>query len=48
MSREDLKEIIGRVLVRLQDEAPKPACIWADNPCDTCDATTRYAIGEEG
>ena len=46
MTREDLKEIITRVLERIQDdeEAPKPACLFGD----TCDATTRYAVGEEG
>ena len=51
MSRNDLKDIIARVIVRLEDEAPKSACIFSDNSCDTCDAcdvTTRYAIGEEG
>jgi hypothetical protein len=42
MSREDLKDIIARVLDRL---APTPACVYGDAPCD---ATTRYAIGEEG
>ncbi len=48
MSREDLKDIISRVLDRLQNEAPQPACLFADSPCDSCDVTTRYAVGEEG
>ena len=46
MSREDLKEIIGRVLVRLQQQAPRPACLWVDDP-EPCDTTTRYGINEE-
>lgn len=51
MSREDLKEIISRVVARLEEEAPKPACFFSDNPCDQCDEcdiTTFYAVGEEG
>jgi hypothetical protein len=48
MSREDLKDIISRVLDRLQNEAPQPACLFSDGPCDSpCDVTTRYAVGEE-
>ena len=47
MSRNELKEIIARIIVRLEDEAPKPGCIFGD--CDAaCDVTTKYAIGEEG
>ncbi len=46
MSREDLKDIIRRVLDRLQDEAPTPACLFGDAP--ECDVTTYYAVGEEG
>ncbi len=50
MSREDLKDIISRVLDRLQNEAPTPACLFGDQPScdDNCDMTTRYAVGEEG
>jgi hypothetical protein len=44
MSREDLKDIIRRVLDRLQDESPAPACLFGDNDCDM---TTKYAINEE-
>ena len=46
MNREDLREIIARVIERIEDEeAPKPACFFGDD--GECDATTRYAIGEE-
>jgi hypothetical protein len=45
MSRNELKEIIARIIVRLESEAPKPACLFTDNECDM---TTKYAIGEEG
>ena len=50
MSRNELKEIIARVIVRLENEAPKPGCIFGDcdNSCDACDVTTYYAVGEEG
>ena len=49
MSRNDLKEIIARVIVVLENDAPKPGCIFDDEPCDqACDMTTRYAVGEEG
>jgi len=54
MSRKDLKDIIARVIVRLENEAPSTSCIFSDHSCDTCDTcdtcdyTTRYAIGEEG
>jgi hypothetical protein len=50
MSRNELKDIIARVIVRLENEAPKPACLFNDNPPDPdpCDMTTRYAVGEEG
>ncbi|MCU0692086.1 MAG: hypothetical protein MUF54_11850 [Polyangiaceae bacterium] len=47
MSREDLKDIIARVVDRLQTEAPKPACLMGDGCDNPCDTTTRYAIGEE-
>ena len=48
MTREDLKEIIARVLDRIQDneEAPKPACLFGDGTVP-CDATSRYSVGEE-
>lgn len=51
MSRNDLKEIIARVVERLAEDTPKPACLYSDSSCDTCDGcdmTTRYAVGEEG
>jgi hypothetical protein len=53
MSREDLKDIIKRVLENLQQDqdsdSPTTACIFYDKPpCDNCDVTTRYAVGEEG
>jgi hypothetical protein len=47
MNREELKEIIGRIVEKLEEEAPRPACIFGDSGGD-CDMTTRYAIGEEG
>jgi hypothetical protein len=47
MSREDLKDIIGRIIRKLEQErdesAPPVACIFGDN----CDVTTKYAINEE-
>ena len=48
MTREELKEIIARVIERINDEAaPRPACLFGDevNPCDM---TTFYGLGEEG
>ena len=48
MSREDLKEIISRVVARLQEQAPRPACLWGDDVQKPCDVTTYYAVGEEG
>ena len=47
MSRDELKEVIIRVIDQLQEieEAPAPGCIFHDSQCD---ATTKYAIGEEG
>ncbi len=51
MSRDELKEIILRVIDRLQqgqeEGAPTPACIFRDNGGEPCDTTTRYAIDEE-
>lgn len=52
MSREELKEIVTRVIVTLRqdnDETPRPACFYGDNPDpDPCDVTTFYGINEEG
>ena len=47
MTRQELKEIIIDVMEQLEEpcEAPKPACLFSDNPCDV---TTFYAVGEEG
>lgn len=51
MSREELKEIVVQVIRRLSGaegpEAPRPACIFSDNP-HPCDVTTDYGINEEG
>ena len=46
MTKEELKDIIIAVIEKLQEdeEAPQPACIFGDTPCDV---TTRYAVGEE-
>ncbi len=49
MTREDLREIIARVIEQLRgdaDGAPTTACVFGDD-CDTCDATTKYGIDEE-
>ena len=47
MTKEELKEIIARVLKRIQDEeTPKPACLFGDWP--DCDYATDYGIGEVG
>ncbi|MFH1130921.1 MAG: hypothetical protein V1754_06270 [Pseudomonadota bacterium] len=47
MTREDLKEIICEISEKMKEQkdtdAPLPACFWGDN----CDATTKYAVGEE-
>ena len=59
MTRIELKEVICRIIDKMQGEAPKAACLFGDVPdCDVvmkygiqepgCDATTKYAIGEEG
>lgn len=46
MSRDDLKEIIVRVIEELEDDqAPLPACAFFGD--GGCDVTTRYAVGEE-
>ena len=49
MTREELKEIVIDVVQKMseQSEAPVAGCIFSDKP-DPCDATTFYAIGEEG
>lgn len=44
MTRNDLKEIIARVIAQLEDDAPKPACLFGDHECDL---TTKYAVAEE-
>jgi hypothetical protein len=47
MSRSELKEIVERIIKRVEEEArksPQPACIFYDN---TCDVTTMYAVNEE-
>lgn len=52
MNRKELKEIICRVIDCMKDQdqdetTPALGCVFGDT-CDTCDATTKYAIGEEG
>ena len=49
MSREEMKELIVRVIEQLSEEADSPVsgCIYKDAP-DPCDASTLYGIGEEG
>lgn len=49
MDRKDLKEIIKRVIERVQREqkAPRPACLYGDNNPPP-GPTTMYAVGEEG
>lgn len=46
MNRDELKEIIIRVIETLDDESPLPACVYGDG--GGCDMTTLYAVGEEG
>ena len=47
MSRDELKEIIRRVIVQMQDDdGPRAACMFGDNTTP-CDATTKYNVGEE-
>ena len=50
MTRQDLKEIIVRVIEQVgEDEVtPVAGCIYQDTPPEPCDATTWYGIGEEG
>ena len=52
MNRDELKEVICRIIDQLQDEeAPTPGCIFHDAPepgPGNCDMTTYYAVGEEG
>jgi len=48
MTRSELKEIITKVIKKLEEKgktAPTPACLYGDAPCDV---TTFYAVGEEG
>ena len=40
MTRDDLKEVIGRV-IKVLGTSPGAACIFGDNPCDT---TLKYGI----
>ena len=49
MTRDELKEILVRVITEVgeQEEAPAVGYIYQDAP-DPCDATTWYGIGEEG
>jgi hypothetical protein len=46
MSRDELKEIVRRVIERIVEvtEAPGAACIFSDDPCDI---TSAYSINEE-
>ena len=45
VNRAELKEIIARVIERMaKDDAPRPACVFNDSPCDV---STEYAVGEE-
>ena len=51
MTRDDLKDIIVRVIDRMDetDEAPAAGCLFCDQKDpDPCDVTTFYAVGEEG
>ena len=54
MTRKELKEIILAVIDKMQTEVPQTACsiFFADQdwspPCDGCDYTTYYGVGEEG
>lgn len=46
MDRSELKEIIRRVIERVQQEelqSPQPGCTFNDN----CDVTTKYGVSEE-
>ena len=46
MSRDELKEIVIRIIERVIDEqSPGAACIFSDTPCDG--VTTYYGVGEE-
>lgn len=50
MTREEMKEIICRIVEKLRKtaEAPPPACIFEDNPCDVGpNPSTLYGMGEE-
>ena len=48
MSRDELREIVIAVIRQMgegDEDAPRPGCIFSDEPCD---ATTWYGINEEG
>lgn len=50
MDREDLRDLIRRIVAKMRAEAdgegaPVPACVFGDQMCD---ASTEYAVGEEG
>ena len=49
MSRDELKEIVIRVVEHMAGEGDSPsgACIFSDTPCDCDGYTTYYAVGEE-
>ncbi len=52
MNRQEMREIIQRVLEQVQaressePQLPAAACVFGDG--GPCDATTLYAVGEEG
>ena len=56
MTREEMKEIVGEVIEKLDKGSPSTACglFWADVAPTTkyavgeADVTTYYAVGEEG
>lgn len=47
MTREELKEIISRIIKKIGEDseaqAPLLGCIFGDN----CDVTTKYGVDEE-
>ncbi len=57
MTREELREVIRRVLEKMKSEGRRtaaPACLFGDEePCassdviEPCDMTTYYGVGEE-
>ena len=51
MNREELKEIIHRIVKKVDEKLPDTGCFWGDcedAPPDPCDITTYYGMGEEG